>query len=163
FSSYLGGSASSYPMGPRDWGFGIALDSAGNAYAGGQTQSSNFPTTPGVYQTTPGSGFVAKINVAAPSFAVTGFPSPTTAGTAGTCTVTAQDANANTLTGYPGTVHFTSSDPQAALPADYTFTAADQGVHTFSATLKTAGTQSLVATDTVTASISGQEAIVVNP
>jgi hypothetical protein len=162
FSSYLGGSG-------NDDGYGIALDSSGNTYIGGRSLSANFPITPGAYETNynpsgpaVGGGFVAKIN-AAPSFAVTGFSSPTTAGTAGTFTVTAQDANGNTLTGYTGTVHFTSSDPQAVLPADYTFTAADQGVHTFSATLKTAGSQSLVGTDTVTSGMSGQEGIVVNP
>jgi hypothetical protein len=140
------------------------VDSAGNAYVGGSTLSANLPVTPGAYQTTPGSGFVAKINVAAPSFAVTGFPSPTTAGTAGTFTVTAQDANGNTLTGYTGTVHFTSSDSQAVLPADYTFTAADQGSHTFSATLKTAGSQSIYATDTTTAMVGGGQLFIhVNP
>jgi hypothetical protein len=101
--------------------------------------------------------------MASPSFAVTGFPSPTTAGTAGTFTVTALDAQGNTLPGYTGTVHFTSSDPQAVLPADYMFTAADQGVHTFSATLKTAGSQALVASDAVMSGINGQEGIVVNP
>ncbi len=42
------------------------------------------------------------------------------------------------MTGYTGTVVFSSSDAQAGLPASYTFTAADQGVHTFTATLKTA-------------------------
>jgi hypothetical protein len=47
FSSYFGGSS-------NDYGYGIALDSAGNAYVGGQTSSSNFPTTPGAYQTTGG-------------------------------------------------------------------------------------------------------------
>jgi hypothetical protein len=159
FSTYLGGTSSTM-------GFGIAMDPAGNTYVAGATTCSDFPITPGASQSTfPGgnTGFVAKINAASPSFAVTGFPSPTTAGTAGTFTVTAQDANGNTLTGYTGTVHFTSSDPQAILPADYTFTAADQGVHTFSATLKTAGSQSLVATDTVTSSLSGQAGIVVNP
>jgi hypothetical protein len=55
FSSYFGGSG-------NDYGYGIALDSAGNAYVGGQTSSSNFPTTAGAYQTTPGSGFVLKID-----------------------------------------------------------------------------------------------------
>jgi hypothetical protein len=49
-------------------------------------------------------------------------------------TVTAQDAFGNTATSYTGTVHFVSSDPRGAiLPADYTFTAADAGVHTFAA------------------------------
>ncbi len=100
----------------------------------------------------------------ASSFVVSGFPSPTTAGTAGTFTVTANTADGTTASGYTGTVHFTSSDAQAGLPADYTFTMADQGVHTFSAVLKTAGTQSLTATDLTTSSVSGTQAgITVNP
>ena len=41
------------------------------------------------------------------------------------------------------TVTFGSSDAQAGLPASYAFTAADAGVHTFTATLKTAGSQSI--------------------
>jgi hypothetical protein len=51
-------------------------------------------------------------------------------------------------TGYRGTVHFTSSDAKAGLPADYTFTAADNGAHTFAATLNTVGTQWLQVIDT---------------
>jgi hypothetical protein len=158
FSTYLGG-------GGNDYGYGIALDSAGNVYAGGQNGSSNFPTTAGAYDTTSGSGFATKINLApSPSFAVAGFPSSTTAGTAQTVTVTALNADGTVNTGYTGTVQFSSSDPQAVLPGNYTFTAADQGVHTFSATLKTAGTQSITATDSTTRSITGTESgIVVNP
>jgi hypothetical protein len=103
-------------------------------------------------------------NAAASTLAVTGFPSPTVAGVAGTFTVIVRDSNGNIASGYRGTVHFTSSDPQAVLPADYTFTAADNGVHTFSTTLKTAGSQSLTATDTVTAALTGTQAgITVNP
>jgi hypothetical protein len=60
FSSYFGGSG-------HDAGFGIALDSAGNAYVGGQTGSANFPTTAGAYQTAPGGGFVLKIDPPADS------------------------------------------------------------------------------------------------
>ena len=98
------------------------------------------------------------------SLAVSGFPATVTAGVAGSFTVTAKNADGTTNTGYRGTVHFTSSDPQAVLPADYTFTAADQGVHTFSATLKTAGSQSITASDTVVPSIAGTQAgITVNP
>jgi hypothetical protein len=93
-----------------------------------------------------------------PTLRVAGFPSPSTAGAAGSFTVTALDANGNVLPGYTGTVHFTSSDPRAVLPADYTFTAADQGVHAFSATLKTAGGQSITATDTASGSSTGSEA-----
>jgi hypothetical protein len=55
FSSYFGGSGD-------DQGYGIALDSAGNAYVGGNAGSPNFPTTPGAYQTTQGGGFVLKID-----------------------------------------------------------------------------------------------------
>jgi len=39
------------------------------------------------------------------------------------------------------------------LPTNYTFTAADAGVHTFSATLKTAGIQSVMAKDTTNPSV----------
>ena len=97
------------------------------------------------------------------NFIVSGFTSPTTAGAAHNVTVTAQDAGGNVATGYTGTVHFTSSDAQAGLPANYTFTGGDAGTHVFSVTLKTAGTQSITATDTVTGSITGtQSGITVN-
>jgi hypothetical protein len=100
----------------------------------------------------------------ASSFVVSGFPLSTTAGTASSFTITAKNANGTTATNYTGTVHFSSSDGQASLPANYTFTAADAGVHTFSATLKTAGTQALTATDSTTASLTGSETgITVNP
>jgi hypothetical protein len=58
-------------------------------------------------------------------------------------------------------VAFTSSDPRAALPDPYTFTAEDNGVHVFSATLNTRRTQSLTATDTVNTSITGTQAGIV--
>ena len=96
-------------------------------------------------------------------FSVSGFPSPTTAGVAHSFTVKILDSSGNVAAGYTGTVHFTSSDPQAALPVNYTFTAADAGVHTFSATLKTAGAQSISVRDTVQGSVAGAEsAIAVN-
>jgi hypothetical protein len=94
---------------------------------------------------------------AAGRLVVSGFPSPTTAGAAHTFTVTAEDPYGNVASGYAGTVHFTSSDARAVLPVNYTFIAADAGRHTFSAILKTTGTQSLTATDTTTASITGTD------
>jgi hypothetical protein len=98
------------------------------------------------------------------SLAVAGFPSAVTAGVAGSFTVTVKNADGSTATGYTGSVHFTSSDQKAVLPADYTFTAADQGTHTFSATLKTAGSQSITVRDTTWNSLLGSESgIVVNP
>jgi hypothetical protein len=91
------------------------------------------------------------------TLSVSGFPSPTTAGVAHTFTVTLRDTYGNIAAGYTGTVHFTSSDAKVVLPANYTFTAADGGVHTFSATLKTAGTQSITATDTTTSNLTSTE------
>jgi len=94
------------------------------------------------------------------SFTVSGCTSPVVAGTACTVTVTAKDAGGNTATGYTGTVKITSSDPQAVLPPNATLM---NGVGTFTVTLKTAGSQSITATDTTTPSITGsQTGIVVN-
>ena len=66
---------------------------------------------------------------------------------------------------YLGTIHLTSTDAHAVLPADYTFIASDKGVHAFSGglTLKTSGSRSVTATDTVTASITGSQTVTVNP
>jgi hypothetical protein len=89
-------------------------------------------------------------------------PATSIPGTAFNVTVTAQDTYGNTATGYTGTVHFTSSDALAVLPADYAFTSTDKGAHTFSVTLTTVGSQTVTATDTVTGSISGSAAVSVN-
>jgi hypothetical protein len=66
--------------------------------------------------------------------------------------VTALDASNNVVTRYSGTVHFASTDGQAALPANSTLMS---GTGTFSVTLKTAGGQTITATDAATASITG--------
>jgi hypothetical protein len=106
----------------------------------------------------------AALPATASKLVVTGYTSPTTAGASNSFTVTARDASGNTVTGYTGTITFSSSDGQAGLPANYTFTSGDAGQHPFSATLRTAGTQSLTATDTVTNTITGsQTGITVNP
>lgn len=44
YSSYLGGSGNEHPE-------GLAIDSHGNAYIAGDTGSTDFPTTPGAFQT----------------------------------------------------------------------------------------------------------------
>jgi hypothetical protein len=58
YSTYLGGNTT-------DGGYGIAVDSSGNACITGSTSSTNFPTTTGAYQTSPPngstSGFVTKL------------------------------------------------------------------------------------------------------
>jgi hypothetical protein len=104
-----------------------------------------------------GSGSVAVTAAAAASLSVGGFPAATTAGVAQTLTVTLRDAFGNIATGYTGTVAVTSSDPLASLPASYTFTAADAGVHTFTATLKKAGTQSITVKDTAVPALSASQ------
>jgi hypothetical protein len=59
YSTYLGGS-------DYDWGGGIAVDGAGNAYVTGQTDSPDFPTVNALYPNLWGGGdaFVFKLNAA---------------------------------------------------------------------------------------------------
>jgi hypothetical protein len=79
------------------------------------------------------------------------------AGTFLTVTVTAQNAANAAITNYTGTIHFTSSDSAATLPANYTFVPGDAGVHTFTGAvvLKTAGTQTVSSTDVAQSSATG--------
>jgi hypothetical protein len=53
-------------------------------------------------------------------------------------------------------IQLTSTDTTATLPANYTFTAADKGVHTFSGlVLRKKGTQKITLTDTLNSSLTG--------
>src|SRR5207248_349718 len=94
---------------------------------------------------------------------VSGFPSPITAGVAGSVTVTAKDIYGNPASNYTGTVALTSSDGQAVLHANNTFTSGDDGTFCFSATLKTAAMQSVTATDAANSLAAMQPGITVNP
>ncbi|HEY2498310.1 MAG TPA: hypothetical protein VGK24_14695 [Candidatus Angelobacter sp.] len=58
-------------------------------------------------------------------------------------------------TGYTGTVHFTSSDAQAILPADYTFVTADGGSHIFPVTMNSTGSQTINIVDTHSSGFTG--------
>src|SRR5439155_13824957 len=116
--------------------------------AGNQTLTATDTVTSSITGT---SNTISVAAAAATHFSVSA-PASATAGSAFSFTVTALDQFNNTSTGYGGMVHFTSSDGQAVLPSNSTLT---NGTGTFSATLKTAGSQTLTATDTVTSSITG--------
>jgi hypothetical protein len=77
-------------------------------------------------------------------------------------TVRAVDLSGNTATTYGGTVHVTSSDPLAVLPADHTFTGSEAGIATLTATLHgDYTTQTLTVTDTSNGSIHGSAGVMV--
>jgi hypothetical protein len=110
---------------------------------------------------------IGAYQASASAFVLT-VPGAVGAGTPFDLTVKAVDPFGQTALGYGGTAQFTSSDPLTVpqdLPRNYTFTSADAGQHTFTngVTLKTAGSQSVTATDTATASITGSAAVAVTP
>ena len=106
---------------------------------------------------TPGTAQYAKFDYLR-YFVVAGVPSSLTAGSADTFSVEVRDVFGNRVTNYTGTLRFTSSDASATLPGLYSFVTSDQGIKSFPSgvTFRTAGTQTLVATDgsTMTASSS---------
>jgi len=143
---------------PADYAF-TAADNGSHTFtvtlktAGTQTITATDTATATITGSASANVLAAPVSV----FTVAGFPSNTAAGDPHNLTVTAMDAFGNVAVSYRGIVHLSSSDPQAVLPADYTFTAADNGVHQFSVALKTVGVQSLTATDTVSGSITGSQ------
>jgi hypothetical protein len=84
---------------------------------------------------------------------------PITAGASFPFAVQALDSWGNTATNYAGTVTFTSTDQGALVPPNYTFMPGDQGVHVFSATLFTSGSQTITATDTASMGILGSTGV----
>jgi hypothetical protein len=96
-------------------------------------------------------------------FSLSVSPTSTVAGVGFTATLTALDANGNVVTGYLGTVHFTSSDAGATLPGNYTFSSADQGVHGFTVILDTAGADTIAAAEVGNSSINGSATESVTP
>ena len=76
-------------------------------------------------------------------------PASFQAGASFSLTLTVEDAYGNVITNYTGTVHFSSTDTKATLPANYTFKTTDKGVHTFTGlVLRTRGNQKITITDT---------------
>ncbi|WP_164009797.1 Ig-like domain-containing protein [Pyxidicoccus trucidator] len=94
---------------------------------------------------------VEVVSDAADRLVLSGLAEDVTAGALNRLTLSARDRFGNLVTGYTGTVRFTSDDAQAQLPGDYTFTAQDAGQHEFPVTLRSSGPHSVTATDLDTA------------
>jgi beta-glucanase (GH16 family) len=164
----------------------VQLTRVGNAFSGyystdgstwtqiGTSQTIGMPTTvqAGLAVTAHNNGLLntstfdnVAVNATPATHFTVSLPTSTTAGTPLSVTVTALDQYGNAVPTYVGTVHFASSDRRAVLPANYTFTTGDAGVHAFAngVILKTAGTRSVTTTDTVTASIAGTASVAVSP
>jgi hypothetical protein len=152
-------SSDAYPaLLPSDYTF-TAADQGTHAFgaslftAGGQTLTVADKTNSSIKVGTP----VAVQAAPANHFLITTAPS-TLPNTPFDVRVTALDPYSNVDPSYTGTVTFSSADPAGAtLPASYTFTVADHGVHTFAkgVTLYTTGTWDVTATDTANRSIAG--------
>jgi hypothetical protein len=115
YATYLGGSTFDSPS-------GIALDASGNVYVDGDTRSTNFPTTPGAFQTSyPGgslSGYAAKLNATG-----TGLIYATYLGGSGFDQLTgiaADSAGNGYVTGQTNSTDFPTANPlQATLKGSY--------------------------------------------
>jgi hypothetical protein len=101
YSTYLSGSGD-------DIGYGIVVDSSGNAYVTGYTTSSNFPTTAGAYQTTLGGGqdaFVTKMNTTGTGLVYSTYLGGSTGGEQGRGIAVDSSGNAY-VTGYTNSANF---------------------------------------------------------
>src|SRR5439155_5189239 len=86
---------------------------------------------------------------AADRFVWAGTPGSATAGAPFSVTLRVEDQFGNAAAGYTGTVAFSSTDGQAVVPGNYSFTGGDAGVHAFTNgfTLKTTGSRTITASD----------------
>jgi hypothetical protein len=107
--------------------------------------------------------WTASFNSLAPPPHIEVHYATTTSGAPVVFTVASRTANGAPVASYRGTIHFSSSDPQAILPADYTFTAADAGQHTFAGVLFHVGTDTITITDNSPTPFSDTLSVLVNP
>ena len=135
--------------GPVALSGGTAGVSTSTLSAGSHTITASFISN-GRYKASSGS-LTQTVNVVATHFTVTA-PAGVNAGAPFSITVTAQDDSGNTVTGYTGTVHFTSSDYQAVLPADATLT---NGVGTFMVRMHLVGSQTITVYRTTNYNVTG--------
>jgi hypothetical protein len=133
---------------------GIGTFSATLTTAGSQTLTATDNNTSGVTGNISGTSATISVSAGSASHFAVSAAASTTAGQTVDFTVVAEDPFNNTAVGYGGTVTFSSSDKGAStgLPLSSPLTA---GVGIFSATLTTAGTQTLTATDSLSSAIQG--------
>jgi Big-like domain-containing protein/beta-propeller repeat-containing protein len=141
YSTFLGGSST-------DAGQGIAVDGLGDAYVTGSTDSTNFPTTPGAFQTTLGGSYDAFVTKIADKHSTTTSvicsPPSVPVNSSTTCTATVSDTSVSPTTP-TGTVSFSSSGTGTfsgspctlglgQCSVTYTPTGVGTGTHTITAT-----------------------------
>jgi len=154
FSSTDTGASTLVPT-PSTLVAGVGTFSATLTTKGGQTLTGTDGTITG------SSGTITVSAAAASHFAVSA-QAATVAGSSMLFTVVAEDQFNNTATGYTGTATFTSTDTGAStkLPAPSPLLA---GVGTFSATLTTAGNQTITATDAPNSVTGTSSTVTVSP
>jgi hypothetical protein len=86
-----------------------------------------------------------------------------TAGQPVAVTLTAIASNGKPAPSFRGTVHLSSTDIKATLPADVVFAATDAGVKQVMVTLQTAGINTLTGTDTANPGTQGVASVTVQP
>ncbi|MBI1918883.1 MAG: SBBP repeat-containing protein [Planctomycetes bacterium] len=108
YSTFLGGSAA-------DAVNGVALDSSGRAYVTGYTNSMDYPTTPGAYQTMPGMSGNAFVTQVEPSGSILGYSTflGGSGGALGQAIAVDGERNAYITGSTAGTFPITSGAPQS--------------------------------------------------
>ena len=107
-----------------------------------------------------------EVTSAAPaSLVVAQVPASVTAGSSLSPEVSVRDAFGNVVTGYTGTVRFSSDDAAASLPSDYAFTSAGAGRHVFTGglVLKKAGARRVTVTDQAQSTLAATSEVGVVP
>jgi len=118
-------------------------------------------TSPGL---TNGTSIPSFVYAAAPHHIVLTTPAAAVAGTSFQYSANVVDAYGNVVSGYGGTIHFTSSDAAAVMPPDYTYNNAISAYGSVGSVMKTGGPQTITATEVTSGLISGTSgAIVVDP
>jgi hypothetical protein len=136
-----------------------ALRANSPALDAGDPSLAGTPDERGVVRT--GGVNIGAFQASASTFVLTA-PASVTAGTPFDLTVRAKDSFGQPAVGYTGTAHLSSSDGQAVLPDDHTFTLTDGGSYTFpGVALRTAGTWTITATDA--GSLTGTGTVTVRP